>query len=177
MAACGGTQSLTLTNQSRAMQKRIKKSTLPGGLAGARDWGALRGVDRLGIEAGVGKERSGGADRDQFGGRSRFIPALLNGFWFVVEAPRSIRLVSSLGLSTWARARSVSGCATVTCCSGPGVASADRSAQHPVRAANRARAAMTATADRHGRDLPKPQRFTVIHTLSPTTAWRRAAKI
>lgn len=62
------------------MQKRITKSSVPGGLVGARDWGALGGLNRLAMEAGVGIERSGGADRDQFGGRSRFIPALLNDF-------------------------------------------------------------------------------------------------
>lgn len=102
----------------------------------------------------------GGAERDHVGGRSRFNPALLHGLW-PVDDERWCPVLRTDCLSISARLRPAAD-AVAAGCDGVAAATPERSAQHPMTAANRHSPATTAMADCHRVGLLGPRRNTVI---------------
>ncbi len=124
--------SLALTYQRRATQSWVKISPLARAAAGTAEWASPDWKPKAVKATGHGGQTNGRAKRTRVGGRSRFIPALLNGFfWFVGEEPRSE--------CTWPISMPTPG---VPCDDAGGrdiaaAASLDCNGQHPRTAANR----------------------------------------
>jgi len=148
--------SLALTYQRRATQSWVKISPLARAAAGTAEWASPDWKPKAVKATGHGGQTNGRAKRTRVGGRSRFIPALLNGFfWFVGEEPWS-ECTWPISIPT-----SRTPCDDAGGCGCVAVASPACNAQHPKTAAKRLSPATMAMADCHRRGLAATRKFTV----------------
>jgi len=154
-----------LTDQHLEIQSRLRSSRPYCGVAGARDCGASGRRSNVVNDEGVGSHHSGGAEREQLGGRSRLIPAVLNDFWLVDDGPSWSVWAAGWGTAS-ARAQPMpagtfASMGMAADCGAAEVAGPKRTAQLPARALNTQSTATMATSDRHREGIPASRTITM----------------